>query len=101
LLGDGHIVVLDATHLVARNRLPAENVAHAHGARVHHVLVTADDATVRERLAMRSRGRAADDHSDADLPVYERMRARGFEAPTTGYHEIHSGPELLAAIARV
>jgi len=101
LLGEGHIVVLDATHLIARNRLAAENVARARGAALHHVLVTADDAAARERLASRSRDRAAGDHSDADLGVYERMRARGFEAPAGGYHEIRNGPDLDGEIARV
>ena len=101
LLGEGHIVVLDATHLIARNRLAAENVARARGAALHHVLVTADDASARERLTSRSRDRAAGDHSDADLGVYERMRARGFEAPAAGYHEIRNGPDLNSEIARV
>src|SRR5437763_1719027 len=101
LLAEGHTVVLDATHLVARNRLAAENVARARGAALHHVLVTADDAAARERLASRSRERAAGDHSDADLGVYERMRSRGFEAPAAGYHEIRNGPDLDSEIARV
>ncbi len=101
LLSERHIVVLDATHLVARNRAPAENVARARGAALHHVLVTADDGTARERLAARARGRAADDHSDADVRVYERMRARDFEPPPAGYLEIHNGATVADGIARV
>ena len=101
LLGEGHVVVLDATHLVARNRAPAESVARARGARIHHVLVTADESVVRARLDERARDRAAHDHSDADRGVYERMRERGFEAPHDAYHVVANGPDLDAAIARV
>jgi predicted kinase len=101
LLGEGHVVVLDATHLTARNRAPAENVAGRLGAPVFHVLVTAEDAETRARLASRGRARAAGDHSDADIRVYERMRLRDFEPPRTGYLEIRSGPALADEIARV
>jgi predicted kinase len=59
----------------------AVSVAASRGAPVHHVLVTADDAAVRARLLSRASGRAADDHSDADVGVYARMRERGFEPP--------------------
>ncbi len=101
LLGDGHIVVLDATHLLARYRAPAENVARARGAPVHHVLVTSDDAETRARLRSRSRERADDDHSDADVGVYERMRALDFEPPAEGYLEIRNGPNVEDEVARV
>jgi predicted kinase len=101
LLGEGHIVVLDATHLVARYRAPAENVARARGAAVHHVLVVSDDADARARLLSRARERATGDHSDADIGVYERMRARDFEPPAGGYLEIHNGATVSDDIARV
>jgi predicted kinase len=101
LLGEGHVVVLDATHLLARYRAPSEGVARARGAVLHHVLVTADDAAVRARLEARSRDRAADDHSDADVRVYERMRSREFEPPVGGHLEIHNGPGVAQEVARV
>lgn len=101
LLAEGHIVVLDATHLVARNRAPAEGIARARGAALHHVLVTADDAAARERLAARSRERAPGDHSDADVRIYERMRARDLEPPAGGHLEIRNGPTVADEIARV
>jgi predicted kinase len=101
LLAEGHTVVLDATHLVARNRAPAERVAAERGAAMFHVLVTAEDGATRERLASRARERAPGDHSDADVPVYERMRARGFEAPPGGYLEIRNGALLRDDVARV
>jgi len=101
LLGEAHTVVLDATHLVARYRAPAERVAKARGVPVHHVLVTASEDETRARLDARSRGRAADDHSDADEGVYQRMRTREFEPPAGGYLEIHNGASLAGDIARV
>jgi predicted kinase len=101
LLAERHIVVLDATHLVARNRARAESIARARGAALHHVLVTAEDAATRERLAARGRSRGDGDHSDADLGVYDRMRARAFEPPAGGYLEIHNGAGLGADVARV
>jgi predicted kinase len=101
LLAEGHVVVLDATHLVAGNREPAERVARSRGVPVVHVLVTSEDAAVRVRLAERSRERADGDHSDADVLVYERMRARPFEPPAPGYLEVRNGADVLADIDRV
>jgi predicted kinase len=101
LLGERHVVVLDATHLLARDRAPAERVARERGTPLFHVLVTADDATTRERLASRSRGRADGDHSDADLRVYERMRERAIELPAGGYLEIRNGANVADDVARV
>ncbi|MEK7862665.1 MAG: hypothetical protein AAB295_05305, partial [Chloroflexota bacterium] len=52
-------------------------------------------------LAARSRERAAGDHSDADVRVYERMRARDFEPPAGGYLQIHSSATVADEVARV
>jgi len=101
LLADGHIVVLDATHLLARYRSPAEKVARSRGAPVRHVMVTADDADVRARLEQRRRSRADGDHSDADVLVYEKMRTRAFEPPADGYLELRNGPELAGEVERL
>ena len=101
LLAEGHVVVLDATHLVARNRAPAERVAAQRGVPIVRVLVTADDADARARLDTRARERAQGDHSDADARVYERMRIRGFEPPTDGYVEIRNGPSVDDEVARI
>ena len=101
LLAAGHRVVLDATNLVARNRAPSEAVARRRGVPIAHVLVTADEGSTRQRLARRQVDRAANDHSDADLRVYERMRERGFEPPETGHLEIRNGPDLASEIERV
>ena len=101
LLREGHTVVLDATHLRAAQRGLAATAAADGGARIAYVLVTADDASTRTRLAERSRARLAGDHSDADVSVYDRMRARGFEPPAEGYDEIRNGPGLEGDIDRL
>ena len=101
LLGEAYTVILDATHLVARYRAPAERVAKAHSVPVHHVLVTASDDETRSRLAARALDRAADDHSDADEAIYERMSSREFEPPPDGHLEIRNGATLADEIARV
>jgi len=100
LLAEGHVVVLDATNLVARYRVPMEGVAARRGVTVTHVLVVADDADTRARLAARAIARADGDHSDADVGVYERMRVRGFEPPDT-FIELPNGPDLAAGIERI
>jgi predicted kinase len=100
LLGQGHIVVLDATNLVARFRAPMESVAGRRGVTLLRVLVVADDADVRDRLAARATARADGDHSDADVGVYERMRASGFEPPER-YVELRNGADLADEIERI
>ena len=44
--------------------------------------------------------RGLEGHSDADVGVYERMRARGFEPPER-FVELRNGPELDAEIERI
>lgn len=101
LLGEGHVVVLDATHLLARYRAPAENVARARGVPIHHVLVTSDDADTRTRLERRMRDRDDEDHSEADVAVYDTMRSRKFEPPAGAYLEIRNGDSVAAEAERV
>lgn len=100
LLEEGHVVVLDATNLLARYRAPMERVAERRAARLVHVLVVADDVDARARLAARAVARADGDHSDADVGVYERMRRQGFEPPAQ-FLELHNGPDLAAEIERI
>jgi predicted kinase len=101
LLGEGHTVVLDATNLVARNRAPSERIARDRGAALFFVLVSSDEAQARARLLTRARDRAADDHSDADVRIYERMREHELEPPAGGHLEIHNGPNVADEVARV
>jgi predicted kinase len=100
LLAEGHVVVLDATNLIAGYRAPMEVLARRRGVTLRHVLVVADDADVRARLAARVVSRADGDHSDADVGVYERMRERGFEAPDD-FLELRNGPDVASEIERI
>ena len=100
LLAEGHVVVLDATNLIADFRAPMEELASRSGAALLHVLVVAEDADVRARLAARAMARADVDHSDADVGVYERMRARGFDPPAH-FVELRNGPDVDAEIERI
>lgn len=101
LLADGHRVIVDATNLVASYRAASVGAAARRRAPVLFVHVTADEPSIRGRLAQRRTARAAHDHSDADETVYERMRDRPFEPPAEGYLELANGPALDANVARI
>ena len=101
LLAEGHRVVVDATNLVARNRAGTVEAAKRRGIPVTYVRVTAPDEEARERLASRRASRAPGDHSEADEPIYERMRARPFEPPPEGFLELANGPEVSKEIDRI
>ena len=101
MLREGHRVIVDATNLVARYRAASVGAAQRAGAPVVFVRVVADEAANRARLELRRTARAADDHSDADLRVYERMRDRPFEPPAEGHLELVNGDELDAEIERI
>jgi predicted kinase len=101
LLGEGHRVVVDATNLIARNRAGTLEAARRRGISVTYVRVTASDEDTRARLASRRAARAPGDHSEADEPIYERMRARPFEPPAEGFLELVNGPDLALEIDRI
>jgi len=101
LLGEGHRVVVDATNLIARNRAGPVAAARRRRIPVTYVRVTARDEDARGRLASRRTGRAPGDHSEADEPIYERMRAQPFEPPAEGFIELVNGPELADGIDRI
>ncbi len=101
LLAAGRRVVVDATHLRRAYRRTAIDVARRRGAPVAHVLVTAKEPAVLERLAARRAAPAPEDRSDADERVYAVMRARGFEPPKEGYVTLRNDGDLDAEIERV
>jgi predicted kinase len=101
LLSEGHRVVVDATNLIARNRAGTVEAARRRGVPVTYVRITASDEDARSRLASRRAGRAPGDHSEADEPIYERMRAQRFEPPAEGFLELANGPELASEIDRI
>lgn len=101
MLREGHRVIVDATNLVARYRAASVGAAERTGAPIVFVRVTADEAAIRGRLAQRRIARAANDHSDADERIYERMRERPFEPPAEGHLELVNGDDLDAVIERI
>ena len=101
LLGEGHRVVVDATNLVARNRAGTIGVARRRGIPVTYVRVTSSDEDARARLLSRRAGRADGDHSEADEPIYERMRRQPFEPPAEGFLELTNGADLAGEIDRI
>jgi predicted kinase len=101
MLREGHRVIVDATNLVARYRAASVGAAERAGAPIVFVRVVADEAAIRVRLAQRRTARAADDHSDADERIYERMRDRPFEPPPEGHLDLVNGDDLDAAIERI
>ena len=101
LLREGHRVVVDATNLIARNRARTIETARRLGVPVTYVRVTASDEDTRARLASRRAGRAPGDHSEADEPIYERMRAQPFEPPAEGFLELVNGPRIADEIDRI
>jgi predicted kinase len=101
LLAEGHRVVVDATNLVARNRAGTVGAARRRGVPVIYVRITAPDDETRARLASRRAARAPGDHSEADEPIYEKMRAQAFEPPGEGFLDLVNGPDIELEIDRV
>ena len=67
-------VVFDGTNLSERHRNTLYGLADRAGAKLVVVVAYASEAVIRERLRQRAQGRDPDDQSDADWPVYLRMR---------------------------
>jgi len=101
LVDEGHRVIVDATNLVARNREATVAAARRHAVPLVFVRVVSDEAAILERLAGRRTARATDDHSDADVRVYERMKEQAFEPPDGGFIELRNGAGLAGEIERV
>jgi predicted kinase len=78
----GQVVIYDATNLLEKYRSAARQTALRANANYLFVEVVADQKLVEERL--RSRPSNPEDYSQADIPVYLRMKER-FE-PIAGEH---------------
>jgi len=74
LLNKGIPTILDATNLSERNREFLYSIAERQGAKLILVRVEAPPEVVKQRLEARTRGNNAEDHSEADWRVYQRMR---------------------------
>lgn len=73
-LARGERVVFDGTNLRERQRNTLYRLADQAGATLLVVVAYASEAVIRERLRQRAEGHDPDDQSDADWPVYLRMR---------------------------
>jgi uncharacterized protein len=89
LLERGHLVIVDATFLTRDQRGPFRSLARRMGAGYAVVACTADPATLRERLTLRSQ--AARDASDAGTAVMEKQLLE-VEAPDPDEPSVTTGP---------
>jgi predicted kinase len=74
LLRKGIPLILDATNLSERHRERLYNIAERLNARLILVRVEAPPALVQERLRARGEAKEAEENSDADWIVYQKMR---------------------------
>jgi aminoglycoside phosphotransferase family enzyme/predicted kinase len=89
LLAARHRVIVDATFLTRDQRRPFRDLARRMGAGYAVVACTADPATLRERLILRSQ--AARDASDAGTAVMEKQLLE-VEAPGPDESAVNTGP---------
>jgi predicted kinase len=80
-LANGRSVVFDGTNLSEKHRLKLYQLAERASAPWFIVVATAPEAVIRARLRHRMENRDADDQSDADWPVYLRMRQHAEPIP--------------------
>jgi predicted kinase len=73
-LRSGERVVFDGTNLREKQRATLYSLADRAQAKLIVVVAYAPESAIRERLRQRMTDRDPDDHSDADWPIYLRMR---------------------------
>jgi predicted kinase len=74
LLGRGVCAIFDGTNLREKRRASLYQLAQRAGAQAIVVVAYASDEVIRARLQQRAERRDPEDQSDADLPIYLRMR---------------------------
>ncbi len=67
-------VIFDGTNLVERNREVLYHIASATKAKLVLVRIEASEELIQQRMARRVLGEDSDDHSEADLAVYAKLR---------------------------
>lgn len=73
-LARGEVMIFDGTNLREQQRATLYNLADRAQAQLLVVIAYAPEAVIRERLQQRMTDRDPDDYSDADWPIYLRMR---------------------------
>jgi predicted kinase len=98
-LARGERVVFDGTNLRERQRNMLYGLADQAGATLLVVVAYASEAVIRERLRQRAAGRDPDDQSDADWPIYLRMR--GSAEPILRPHVVVNTAVSAAPVIRL
>jgi predicted kinase len=98
-LARGARVVFDGTNLSERHRKTLYALADRAGATLVVVVAYASEAVIRERLRQRAERRDPDDHSDADWPVY--LRLRGSAEPVLRPHVVVNTAVSAAPVIRL
>jgi predicted kinase len=80
-LAEGACVVFDGTNLSERHRRTLYTLGERAKATTVVVVAYASEATIRARLRHRAESRDPDDQSDADWPVYLRLRRENEPIP--------------------
>lgn len=100
LINAGVTTVLDATNLVEHHRERLYHIADRLRAKLIVVQLEAPQELVHERLQGRMRRVAADDNSEADWTVYQRMKGKA-EAIRRNYFAVDTSGDITPAIDRV
>lgn len=100
LINAGVTTVLDATNLVEHHRERLYHIADRLRAKLIVVQLEAPQELVHERLQGRMRRVAADDNSEADWTVYQRMTGKA-EAIRRNYFAVDTSGDITPAIDRV
>jgi hypothetical protein len=100
LLAQGRSVIFDATNLIERKREILYHIAERTGAKLVIVRTVAPEDVIERRLLTRSQQNDPDNHSDANLAVY--MKLRQTEEPIRRQHiVVDTTQDIDAAIHRI
>ena len=100
LLSRGIPVLLDATNLVERHREILYHLAEKAGAKLILVRIGAPPDVVVQRLQTRQQQAAREDHSTADVRVYQRMQSSA-EPIRRQHYAVDTSRDIGPAIANV
>jgi predicted kinase len=98
-LARGERIVFDGTNLSERHRNTLYGLADRAKAMLVVVVAYASEAVIRERLRQRAEGHDPEDQSDADWPIYLRMR--GTAEPVLRPHLVVNTAVSTAPVIRL
>jgi len=100
LLKKGTPVILDATNLAERHRERIYNIVERVNARLILVRVEAPPELVQKRLKSRMKRADADNNSDADWTVYQKMKATA-EKISRRHFTVDTSRDITPAIDKI